>query len=323
VLEDLAFKGHEFPKLILDWRQVSKLKNTYSDALPEHINPNTKRVHTSFLLAATTTGRLASSDPNLQNIPIKSEDGKDIRKAFIAEKGFTLISADYNQIEMRILADLAEVKELKKAFSNNEDIHSLTASQVFNVDIKKVDQDMRRKAKAINFGIIYGISQYGLAKQINVSNHEADEFLNAYFLKFPEIKIYMDNTIKFCRKSGYVNNIFGRRSHFNGINDKNFNVRNFQERAAINAPIQGSASEIMRLAMIRLNKKFESIKNNKSKILLQIHDELIFEVPVKEVKNITEIIKDEMTSVTESDLHTFSTPLTVDVNTGDNWGILH
>ena len=323
VLEDLAFKGHEFPKLILDWRQVFKLKNTYSDALPEHINPNTKRVHTSFLLAATTTGRLASSDPNLQNIPIKSEDGKDIRKAFIAEKGFTLISADYNQIEMRILADLAEVKELKKAFSNNEDIHSLTASQVFNVDIKKVDQDMRRKAKAINFGIIYGISQYGLAKQINVSNHEADEFLNAYFLKFPEIKIYMDNTIKFCRKSGYVTNIFGRRSHFNGINDKNFNVRNFQERAAINAPIQGSASEIMRLAMIRLNKKFESIKNNKSKILLQIHDELIFEVPVKEVKNITEIIKDEMTSVTESDLHTFSTPLTVDVNTGDNWGILH
>ena len=159
MLEDLAFKGHEFPKLILDWRQVSKLKNTYSDALPEHINPNTKRVHTSFLLAATTTGRLASSDPNLQNIPIKSEDGKDIRKAFIAEKGFTLISADYNQIEMRILADLAEVKELKKAFSNNEDIHSLTASQVFNVDIKKVDQDMRRNAKAINFGIIYGISQ--------------------------------------------------------------------------------------------------------------------------------------------------------------------
>ena len=302
---------------------MSKLKNTYSDALPEHINPTTKRVHTSFLLAATTTGRLASSDPNLQNIPIKSEDGKDIRKAFIAEKGFTLISADYNQIEMRILADLAEVKELKKAFSNNEDIHSLTASQVFNVDIKKVDQDMRRKAKAINFGIIYGISQYGLAKQINVSNHEADEFLNAYFLKFPEIKIYMDNTIKFCRKSGYVTNIFGRRSHFNGINDKNFNVRNFQERAAINAPIQGSASEIMRLAMIRLNKKFESIKNNKSKILLQIHDELIFEVPVKEVKNITEIIRDEMTSVKESDLHTFSTPLTVDVNTGDNWGILH
>ena len=323
VLEDLAFKGHKFPQLVLDWRQVSKLKNTYSDALPEHINPNTKRVHTSFLLAATTTGRLASSDPNLQNIPIKSEDGKNIRKAFIAEKGFTLISADYNQIEMRILADLADVKELKKAFKNNEDIHSLTASQVFDVDIKKVDQDMRRKAKAINFGIIYGISQYGLAKQINVSNYEANEFLNAYFSRFPEIKIYMDDTIKFCRKSGYVNNIFGRRSHFNGINDRNFNVRNFQERASINAPIQGSASEIMRLAMIRLEQKFGNLKNNKSKILLQIHDELIFEVPEKELKTITKVIREEMTSVTESDLHSFSTPLTVDVNTGDNWGILH
>ena len=208
VLEDLAFKGHKFPQLVLDWRQISKLKNTYSDTLPEHINPKTKRIHTSFLLAATTTGRLASSDPNLQNIPIKSEDGKDIRKAFIAEKGLSLISADYNQIEMRILADLADVKELKKAFRNNEDIHSLTASQIFNVGINKVNEDQRRKAKAINFGIIYGISQYGLAKQINVSNQDAEEFLNAYFAKFPEIKLYMDKTIKFCRKSGYVNNIF-------------------------------------------------------------------------------------------------------------------
>ena len=323
VLEDLAFKGHEFPKLVLDWRQVSKLKNTYSDALPEHINPNTKRVHTSFLLAATTTGRLASSDPNLQNIPIKSEDGKDIRKAFKAKKDHLLISADYNQIEMRILADLADVKELKKAFKNNEDIHSLTASQIFNIDIKKVNQDHRRKAKAINFGIIYGISQYGLAKQINVSNYEAEEFLNAYFAKFPEIKVYMDSTIKFCRKSGYVNNIFGRRSHFNGINDKNFNVRNFQERAAINAPIQGSASEVMRLAMIRLYKKLNEEKNLKSKILLQIHDELIFEVPKKEEKAMVKLIQNEMTSVTQSDYHSFSTPLTVDVNVGDNWGMLH
>jgi len=323
VLEDLAFKGHEFPKLILDWRQVSKLKNTYSDALTEHININTNRVHTSFLLAATTTGRLASSNPNLQNIPIKSEEGKEIRKAFIAEKGFTLISADYNQIEMRILADLADVKELKKAFKNNEDIHSLTASQVFNLDIKKVDQDTRRKAKAINFGIIYGISQYGLAKQIMVSNNEAADFLNSYFLKFPEIKDYMNSTINFCRKSGYVNNIFGRRSHINGINDKNYNVRNFQERAAINAPIQGSASEIMRLAMIRLAKKFKDLTNIQSKILLQIHDELIFEVPNTEIKKISSIIKEEMTSVVSSDLHSFSIPLTVDINSGDNWGILH
>ena len=323
VLEDLAFKGHKFPQLILDWRQVSKLKNTYSDSLPEHINPISKRVHTSFLLAATTTGRLASSDPNLQNIPIKSQDGKDIRKAFIAEKDHVLISADYNQIEMRILADLADVKELKKAFKNNEDIHSLTASQIFNIDIKKVDQDQRRKAKAINFGIIYGISQYGLAKQINVSNYEAEEFLKAYFFKFPEIKVYMDQTIKFCRKSGYVNNIFGRKSHFININDKNYNVRNFQERAAINAPIQGSAAEIMRLAMIRLNIKLNEQKKQKSKMLLQIHDELIFETHKDEVKKVSKIIKEEMMSVAKSDHHSFSIPLTIDLNTGNNWGELH
>ena len=323
VLEDLAFKGHKFPQLVLDWRQLSKLKNTYSDTLPEHINPNTKRVHTSFLLAATTTGRLASSDPNLQNIPIKSEDGKDIRKSFIAENDFNLISADYNQIEMRILADLADVKELKKAFKNNEDIHSLTASQIFNIDIKKVNEDQRRKAKAINFGIIYGISQYGLAKQINVSNHDAEEFLNSYFAKFPEIKVYMDKTIKFCRKSGYVNNIFGRRSHFLNINDKNYNVRNFQERAAINAPIQGSASEIMRLAMIRLSRRLNEQKFNKTKMLLQIHDELIFESPKEETKKIKKLIIEEMTGVANSEHHAFSIPLTVDVNIGNNWGALH
>ena len=323
VLEDLAFKGHKFPKLVLDWRQVSKLKNTYSDSLPEHLNSNTQRVHTSFLLAATTTGRLASSDPNLQNIPIKSEDGKDIRKAFVAQKDHFLISADYNQIEMRILADLADVKELKKAFKNNIDIHSLTASQIFNVDIKKVNEDQRRKAKAINFGIIYGISQYGLAKQINVSNFEAEEFLNSYFAKFPEIKVYMDQTIKFCRKSGYVNNIFGRKSHFMNINDKNYNIRNFQERAAINAPIQGSASEIMRLAMIRLNKKMNEEEYQKSKMLLQIHDELIFESHKNEVKKLSKIIISEMSSVANSDQHSFTIPLTVDLNVGDNWGALH
>ena len=323
VLEDLAFKGHVFPKLVLDWRQVSKLKNTYSDSLQEHINKRTKRVHTSFLLAATNTGRLASSDPNLQNIPIKSEDGKDIRKSFIAKENHLLISADYNQIEMRILADLADVKGLKKAFKNNVDIHSLTASQIFNVDIKMISQDQRRKAKAINFGIIYGISQYGLAKQINVSNHEAEEFLNSYFAKFPEIKVYMDQTKKFCRKSGYVNNIFGRRSHFLSINDKNFNIRNFQERAAINAPIQGSASEIMRLAMIRLDKRLSGEKDKRTKMLLQIHDELIFEAPKNEAKRISKIIIDEMSSVAKSDHHSFSIPLTVDLNIGDNWGSLH
>ncbi len=323
VLEDLVFKGHEFPKLVLDWRQSSKLKNTYSDALPEHINKNTNRVHTSFLLAATTTGRLASSDPNLQNIPIKTEEGKDIRKAFIADPSKRLISADYNQIEMRILADLADVKDLKKAFINNEDIHSLTASQVFGIEMKKITTEMRRKAKAINFGIIYGISQYGLAKQISVSNNEAEEFLNSYFLKFPEIKDYMANTIKFCRKSGYVSNIFGRKTHISGINDKNFNIRNFQERAAINAPIQGSASEIMRLAMIRLSKDNYLNKNTNFKILLQIHDELIFEVDEKQVGKISKIIKDIMTSVKDSEHHSFSIPLSVDINSGTNWGELH
>ena len=323
VMEDLAYKGHELPKLILEWRQISKLKNTYSESLPTFVNNKTKRVHTSFLLAATTTGRLASSDPNLQNIPIKTDDGKNIRKSFIAEKNNLLVSADYNQIEMRILADLADVRELKKAFKNNEDIHTLTASQVFNIDIKKVDSNTRRKAKAINFGIIYGISQYGLAKQIMVSNIEAQEFLNSYFKKFPEIKEYMDSTIKFCRKSGYVNNIFGRRTYITGINDKNFNVRNFQERAAINAPIQGSASEIMRLAMIRIHKLLENSKNLKSKMLLQIHDELIFEVPENEVKKTCDMIKKEMSGVSKSDLHAFSIPLTVDINSGENWGILH
>ncbi len=323
VLEDLAFKGYEFPKLILEWRQISKLKNTYSDALPEHINQNTKRVHTSFLLAATTTGRLASSDPNLQNIPIKSDDGKDIRKAFVSEKNNKLISADYNQVEMRILADLADVKQLKQAFLNNEDIHTLTASQVFGKEINKIDSETRRKAKAINFGIIYGISQYGLAKQINVSNNEAEEFLNSYFKKFPEIKDYMKTTVNFCRKSGYVSNIFGRKTHLTGINDKNFNVRNFQERAAINAPIQGSASEIMRLAMIRINKEISNNKNNSLKMLLQIHDELIFEESSKETKKSTKLIKDLMLSVKDSELHSFSIPLLVDVNIGENWGELH
>ena len=314
ILEDLALTGHKFPNLILEWRQVSKLKSTYTDALQEHINNKTKRVHTSFLLAATNTGRLASSDPNLQNIPIKTLDGKEIRKAFVAEKNNLLISADYNQIEMRILADMADVKELKKAFKNNQDIHSLTASQVFNVDIKKVDQDMRRKAKAINFGIIYGISQYGLAKQINVSNHEADEFLNAYFSRFPEIKIYMEDTIKFCRKSGYVKNIFGRKSHFININDKNYNVRNFQERAAINAPIQGSASEIMRLAMIRLDKRLNDNKSLKTKMLLQIHDELIFDVIPEELEILKKVVIKSMSEACQLDV-----PLVVDVGFGANW----
>ena len=323
VLEDLAFTGHKFPNLVLEWRQVSKLKNTYTDALQEHISSKTKRVHTSFLLAATNTGRLASSNPNLQNIPIKSEDGKEIRKAFIAEKGNILVSADYNQIEMRILADMADVKALKKAFKNGEDIHSLTASQVFNVPVAKVNEDLRRKAKAINFGIIYGITQYGLAKQISVSSHEALDFINSYFKKFPEIKDYMNSTIKSCRTKGYVNNIFGRRIHLRGINDKNFSVRSFQERAAINAPIQGSAADIIRLAMIKLDQLAENDKKFQAKILLQIHDELIFECSENDKAYVEKKIKDVMTSISSSDYHMFSVPLNVSINSGLNWGEAH
>jgi DNA polymerase-1 len=323
ILEGLALTGHKFPKLILEWRQISKLKNTYSDALQNHINLKTKRVHTSFLLAATNTGRLASSNPNLQNIPIKSEEGKEIRKAFIADKKNILISADYNQIEMRILADMADVKELKKAFKNNEDIHNLTASQVFNVSINKVNEDLRRKAKTINFGIIYGITQYGLAKQISVSNQEALDFINAYFKKFPEIKDYMNSTISLCRKKGYVSNIFGRRIHLRGINDKNFSIRSFQERAAINAPIQGSAADIIRLAMIKINKLIEGDKKLQTKMLLQIHDELIFECLEKDEVYVKKTIKEAMISISNSEYHMFSIPLKVNVNSGYNWGEAH
>ena len=321
ILEDLALTGHKFPNLVLEWRQVSKLKSTYTDALQDHISKKTKRVHTSFLLAATNTGRLASSDPNLQNIPIKSVDGKEIRKAFVADKNNILVSADYNQIEMRILADMADVKELKKAFKNNQDIHALTASQVFDVPVNKVTDDNRRKAKAINFGIIYGITQYGLAKQISVSNEEALNFINSYFKKFPEIKDYMNTTIKTCRKQGFVTNIFGRRIHLRGINDKNFSVRAFQERAAINAPIQGSAADIIRLAMIKIDKILEEKK--KAKMLLQIHDELIFECLTKDENEVKKIIKEAMISVSSSEHHIFSIPLEVSINSGYNWGEAH
>jgi len=323
ILEELALTKHEFPKIILEWRQISKLKNTYSDALQDHISKKTKRVHTSFLLAATNTGRLASSDPNLQNIPIKSEEGREIRKAFIADKKNILISADYNQIEMRILADIADVKELKRAFKNNEDVHCLTASQVFNVPINKVNNDLRRKAKTINFGIIYGITQYGLAKQISVSNQEALDFINSYFKNFPEIKDYMNSTISICRKQGYVSNIFGRRIHLRGINDKNFSIRSFQERAAINAPIQGSAADIIRLAMIKINKLIENDKKLQTKMLLQIHDELIFECLERDTKYIKKTIKEAMISISNSEYHMFSIPLEVHVNSGYNWGEIH
>ena len=321
VLEDLAGKGHEFPKLVLDWRQKSKLKNTYTDSLPEFINQKTNRIHTSFLLAATTTGRLASSDPNLQNIPIKSKEGKEIRSAFVSEKGNSIISADYSQIEMRVLAHVADVKELKKAFKNNEDIHSITASQIFECDIKKINEDMRRKAKAINFGIIYGISSYGLAKQISVSNPEAEKFLFSYFKKFPEIRDYMQETLKFCRKNGFVETMFGRKCHFPNINDKNHTLKSFQERAAINAPIQGAAADIIRFAMINIDKKIIK-KEIKSMLLVQIHDELLFETKDADLKKEILLIKNEMENALDHD-YNFSVPLIVDANYAKNWNDAH
>ena len=321
VLEDLASKGNEFPKLVLEWRQKSKLKNTYTDSLPEYIDNKSKRIHTSFLLAATNTGRLASADPNLQNIPIKSNEGKEIRSAFIAEKGKSIISADYSQIEMRVLAHVADVKELKKAFTNNEDIHNITASQIFNCNIKKISEDMRRKAKAINFGIIYGISSYGLAKQISVSNTEAEQFLFSYFKKFPEIKEYMQSTLKFCRKNGFVKTMFGRKCHFQNINDKNHTLKSFQERAAINAPIQGAAADIIRFAMINIDKKIREKKLDTA-LLVQIHDELLFESKDSVIKKEMAKIKREMENAIDED-YNFSVPLIVDANSAKNWNDAH
>lgn len=321
VLEDLADQGHEFPKLVLSWRQKSKLKNTYTDTLPTFINKKTKRIHTSFLLAATTTGRLASANPNLQNIPIKNTEGKEIRSAFVSEKNAKLISADYSQIEMRVLAHMADVKELKKAFLNQEDIHNLTASQIFNVSINKIDEDMRRKAKAINFGIIYGISSYGLAKQISVSNSEAESFLRSYFSKFPEIKTFMNDTISFCRKNGFVKTLFGRKCHFPNINDKNHSIKTFQERACINAPIQGTAADILRLAMIKIDKKITD-KEIDANLLIQVHDELLVECNDKIVSLTKKQISNEMENATDP-LVKFSIPLTVDVKSGNNWNEAH
>ena len=321
VLEDLADQGHEFPKLVLSWRQKSKLKNTYTDTLPTFINKKTKRIHTSFLLAATTTGRLASANPNLQNIPIKNTEGKEIRSAFVSEKNAKLISADYSQIEMRVLAHMADVKELKKAFLNQEDIHNLTASQIFNVSINKINEDMRRKAKAINFGIIYGISSYGLAKQISVSNSEAESFLRSYFSKFPEIKTFMNDTISFCRKNGFVKTLFERKCHFPNINDKNHSIKTFQERACINAPIQGTAADILRLAMIKIDKKITD-KEIDANLLIQVHDELLVECNDKIVSLTKKQIANEMENATDP-LVKFSIPLTVDVKSGNNWNEAH
>lgn len=321
VLEGFAAEGVELAQKILDWRQLSKLKSTYTDALQAQVNPKTGRIHTSFSLAAASTGRLASTEPNLQNIPIRTEEGRKLRQAFIAEPGHKLISADYSQIELRLLAHIADIASLKEAFAEGFDIHAKTASQVFGVPIEGMDPMMRRSAKAINFGIIYGISAFGLARQLNVSRTEAQGYIEQYFIQYPGIRQYMEATKTFCHEHGYVETIFGRRVHLPGINDKNGARRSFSERAAINAPIQGSAADIIKRAMIRLPQAL--IKANLgARMLLQVHDELIFEVPESEADKTAALVKSVMESAALP-AREISVPLIVDTGIGDNWGEAH
>uniref|UniRef100_UPI003BAA1952 DNA polymerase I n=1 Tax=Stappia sp. TaxID=1870903 RepID=UPI003BAA1952 len=321
VLDDLAAEGHELPSRIVDWRQLSKLKSTYSDALPGFVNPETGRVHTSYALAATTTGRLSSSEPNLQNIPVRTEAGRKIRKAFIAEEGMKLVSADYSQIELRVLAHMADIGQLKQAFANGLDIHALTASEMFGVPIEGMDPMVRRRAKAINFGIIYGISAFGLAAQLGIPRGEAAEYISTYFKRFPGIRDYMDETKAFVHAHGYVTTIFGRHAHYPDVNTKNPNMRAFYERAAINAPIQGSAADILRRAMLRMEERL-SASTLSAKMLLQVHDELIFEVPEAEVDKTIPLIREVMETAAEPAV-TLSVPLQVDARAADNWDEAH
>ena len=321
VLEDLAFEGNKVAEDLITWRQLSKLKNTYTEALQTHINKTTQRIHTSYAMASTNTGRLSSSDPNLQNIPIRSTEGRLIRKAFIAEKGYKILSADYSQVELRVLAHIAKIEPLIAAFKNGEDIHALTASEIFSTDIKKITPDLRRRAKAVNFGIIYGISAFGLAKQLSITNHEANNFIKKYFDKFPGIKKYMEDTKALCREQGYVETLCGRKCFFPKIKDKNFAYRSFQERAAINAPIQGTAADIIKRAMIKIYEKNIS-NNNDCKMLLQVHDELIFEVKESKIEKYQALIRQEM----ENALHpliSLDVPLLVESSFGDNWDEAH
>ena len=321
VLEDLAAQGHDLPRVLLDWRQLSKLKSTYTDALVEAINPKTKRIHTSFSLAATSTGRLASTDPNLQNIPIRTEEGRQIRTAFVAEKGHQLISADYSQIELRILAHIADIDALKQAFADGLDIHAMTASEMFGVPIEGMDPMIRRRAKAINFGIIYGISAFGLARQLAIPRGEAQDYINSYFERFPGIRTYMDTTKDFCRKHGYVETLFGRRVHFPEVNSKNGARKSFMERAAINAPIQGSAADIIRRAMIRIPDALRDA-GLKANMLLQVHDELIFEAPKAEVKKTCDVVARVMEEACAPAME-LNVPLTVEAGAGANWAEAH
>ncbi len=320
-LEALAAQGHELPQRVLDWRGLSKLKSTYTDALPEYIDPQTGRIHTCYSLASTSTGRLASTEPNLQNIPVRTEDGRKIRTAFVAEKGNLLISADYSQIELRLLAHIADIEALKKAFSEGLDIHAMTASEMFGVPIEGMDPSVRRRAKAINFGIIYGISAFGLANQLAIPRQEAGEYIDRYFKRFPGIRAYMDDTKDFAHKNGYVETIFGRRIHLPAINSKNPAERSFMERAAINAPIQGSAADIIRRAMIRMPQALADAKLA-ARMLLQVHDELIFEAPEKEAAKTSETVSRIMSDAAAPAV-ALTVPLDVDARAAKNWDEAH
>jgi DNA polymerase-1 len=321
LLEELAQAGHELPAKILEWRQLAKLKSTYTDTLQEHMHPQTGRVHTSFALAATTTGRLSSSDPNLQNIPIRTEAGRKIRTAFVAEPGNKILSADYSQIELRLLAHIADIPQLQEAFAEGIDIHAATASAMFGVPVKEMNPDLRRKAKTINFGIIYGISAFGLAERLGISQSEASTFIKQYFERFPGIRDYIDTTKRACRDKGYVTTLFGRVCHYPGIRSSNPQERAGVERQAINAPIQGTAADIIRRAMIRMEGALVEAKLS-ARMLLQVHDELVFEVPEDEVEATIPVVSRVMEQAPVPAVQ-LKVPLAVDARAAGNWDEAH
>ncbi len=321
ILEGLAAQGHDLPARVLDWRQVTKLKSTYTDALQNQINPETGRVHTSYSQAVASTGRLSSNDPNLQNIPVRTEEGRKIRTAFVAEKGHVLLSVDYSQIELRLTAHIAEVEALKQAFHEGQDIHAITAAQVFGVPVEGMDPMTRRKAKAINFGIIYGISAFGLAQNLGIPQGEARAYIDAYFERYPGIRDYMDKTKKQAREQGFVTTLFGRKVHVPGIKDKNPARRSFSERAAINAPIQGTAADIIKRAMIRVSPALEQAGLG-ARMLLQVHDELLLEVPQDEVEETSELVRAVMENACAPAIE-LSVPLVADAGTGADWAEAH
>ncbi|MFC3051507.1 DNA polymerase I [Kordiimonas pumila] len=322
VLEKLAADGHELPAKVMEFRQFSKLKSTYTDALVTQVNTKTGRVHTSYHMAATTTGRLSSNDPNLQNIPIRTEEGRKIRRAFVAETGNILLAADYSQIELRILAHIADIAALKKAFAAGTDIHAMTASEVFGVPIEGMDPMIRRQAKAINFGIIYGISAFGLARQLGIERKKAAHYIEAYFERFPGIRAYMDKTVEFGKEHGYVETLFGRKCHVTALSEKNPMKRGFGERAAINAPIQGTAADIIRRAMVRIPGALKDAGLTDVRMLLQVHDELVFELPEGRDADAIPLIKTVMENACAPALN-LSVPLVVDCGTGHNWQEAH